>query len=247
MRQLLNIFDASIAANKRSKGVGIDHHLDDDGDEAFITDHELPISIEEVRMARRDERVIGKGQLTVAANDVLLGLKMERKPVHAFSTNQDQLGPGGVLHVPEKERLSAQYFRRNSIPTTAAELVPHGHAARTRAANVVTSLFHQLLLRQRSEIARRSLAARFRLDRGLGRRTFVTGLGRPVGCGFLLRLRRFDRAHRHHGPRGRSPKWLGGFRPTHRATSILYRDMPWCPIQVDPRAGAQCLAALRAL
>jgi hypothetical protein len=40
VRRLLNIFDASIAANKRSKGVGIDHHLDDDDDEAFITDHE---------------------------------------------------------------------------------------------------------------------------------------------------------------------------------------------------------------
>jgi len=98
---------------------------------SFVAHDEFAVAIEEVGVSWRDKHIVRKNKLTLSTDDVLFGFEVEAQAIHAFTTNEDQLGFCGVLHVPEKQCLRVEDLERNAGPAPPAELVTRGHAART--------------------------------------------------------------------------------------------------------------------
>ena len=108
----------------------------------FVTDDEVAVAIEEVRVTRRDELVIRKFELPRAPQDVLLRLEVIAEAIHPVAADQDEPRLVGVLHVAEVAGLPRHHVFGHRRPAAAAELVAVGDARHARPTDVVFSLIH---------------------------------------------------------------------------------------------------------
>jgi hypothetical protein len=65
----------------------------------LIAHHELAPSIEHVGVARREGRVIGKYDLALATDDVLIRAQVVAESLDAFPANQNEFGLSGGLQL----------------------------------------------------------------------------------------------------------------------------------------------------